>query len=182
DADSLAKRAEIEAREILHNCASAKDQTELRKETWRIRHLLERQKSTGKKGEEINIKFGEGGLQDIYFAIRYLQLRDNIPDDAEDRSSLYSLKKLRENDSLSEERFTALTEGYGYLSRLDHALRLTLGRSTRLSLGNKQALKLLAKRMGLSSADKLLQNLTYHRLNIRSTFEAILKANDEESL
>lgn len=175
DPDSLAKKVEIDARKALHKAASLTDKSKLKEETWRIRMLLEKQKTTGKKGEEINIKFGEGGLQDIYFAIRYLQLRDNVPDDAEDRSSLFSLQRLRENGSLSDENYSALSEGYEFLSRLDHALRLTLGRATRLSLGNKPALKLLTDRLKYESPAILLEKLTFHRLNIRSAFETILE-------
>ncbi|MEZ5344656.1 MAG: hypothetical protein R2681_03775 [Pyrinomonadaceae bacterium] len=173
--DSLAKKTEIEARKTLHKAALLADKEKLKEETRRIRMLLEKQKTTGKKGEEINIKFGEGGLQDIYFAIRYLQLRDNVPDDAENRSSLFSLEKLHENGSLSDEDFTALREGYDFLSNLDHALRLTLGRSTRLLLGNKQALNLLAYRLNHTSGAVLLEKLTFHRLNVRASFDAVLE-------
>jgi len=125
--------------------------------------------------KEIDIKFGAGGMLDIYFAMRFLQLKDNIPDDEENRSTVFMLGKLYANDSLSLEEHTNFYEGYEFLTELDHNLRLSIGRSTRLPLANRNALKTIAGRMKLSSIDDLLEKLTFHRLNVRASYENILK-------
>ncbi|NJM52290.1 MAG: hypothetical protein HC846_02175 [Blastocatellia bacterium] len=91
-----------------------------------------------------------------------------MPDDSENRSTLFMLKKLAEKGSLSVENFKMLYEGYGFLSRLDHALRLTFGRSAVLP----NNLEAISKRLKI---DNLLEILTFHRLNIRSAYENILK-------
>ncbi|HSK72758.1 MAG TPA: hypothetical protein VK892_13740, partial [Pyrinomonadaceae bacterium] len=171
----LADFVESEARKIIHENALQVDAEELKNETLRVRVRLEEEKSGTRKGKEIDIKFGEGGLLDIYFAMRFLQLRDNLPDDTENRSTAFMLRKLRENDSLSAEDFQAFSEGYEFLSELDHNLRLTIGRSTRLPLANRPALQIISERMNLNSASNLLEKLTFHRINIRSSFENILK-------
>ncbi len=170
----LAVETERECRVAIHKGATKIDVENLRKETWRIRHRLAREKSKSRRGKEIDIKFGEGGLQDIYFAIRYLQLRDNIPDDDENRHTLNSLKKLTANDSLTASQFEHFANGYEFLSRLDHELRLTVGRSTLLPLGNKNALETIAKRTKVAKAAELLEKLTSHRLNVRKAFEEIV--------
>ncbi|HEX8286923.1 MAG TPA: hypothetical protein VF556_02950 [Pyrinomonadaceae bacterium] len=175
----LAKKAELQAREIIHSKAlkiqaSDSERRKLRDETVRIREKLEEQKAPALSNKEIDIKFGAGGMLDVYFAMRFLQLRDNVADDEDNRSTVFMLKALYENNSLGKEDFANFSEGYNFLSKLDHNLRLTVGRSTRLPLANQTALQTITKRMKLSSVKELLENLTIHRLNIRKSFENIL--------
>ncbi|MBA2494977.1 MAG: hypothetical protein H0V31_09825 [Acidobacteria bacterium] len=176
---NLAKETENEARKIIHENArkfqisDSKFQT-LKDETRRVREKLKEKKAKNLKGREIDIKFGAGGMLDVYFAMRFLQLRDDVPDDAENRSTLFMLNKLYEKDSLSIEDFQNFSNGYKFLSELDHNLRLTVGRSTRLPLANQTVLQTIVTRMKLGSVKHLLEKLTSHRLNIRASFENIV--------
>ncbi|MFM9905046.1 MAG: hypothetical protein ACKVQJ_10805 [Pyrinomonadaceae bacterium] len=170
----LGKDIESETRRIIHKRAASIDPDELRSETSRIRLALEKQRSLKHRGSEIDIKYGEGGMLDIYFAMRYLQLRDNIPDSGENRSTIFMLECLVSNHSLTTEIYTELLAGYLFLSDLDHNLRLTIGRTTRFPLGNEAALKIIANRKGLTSPAELLEKLNLHRLAIRTAFEKIL--------
>lgn len=86
-------------------------------------------------------------MLDVYFAMRYLQLRDNIPDDADDRSTASMLERLKRAGSLTESDYHSLLAGYHFLSDPDHNLRLTVGRTTRLSMGNQVVSSTIAKRM-----------------------------------
>ncbi len=169
----LAKFVEAQARKIIHGNAKNTDKTELKRETWRIRERLREEKT--RRRNEIDIKFGTGGMLDIYFAVRFLQLRDNLPDADTNRSTQFVLQRLFENKSLTAEDFKNFAEGYEFLSELDHNLRLTIGRSTRIPLANQNALQTISNRMNLASINELLENLTFHRLNIRQSFENILK-------
>lgn len=171
---SIGYNVENETRRMIHERASAADPFELRDETRRVRLALEQQRAGTHRGGEIDIKYGSGGILDIYFAMRYLQLRDNIPDDESDRSTPFMLEKLRAHDALPQDQYTEMLAGYEFLSTLDHNLRLTVGRTTRIPLGNENALKTIAARMHLGSTAELLEQLTVHRLNIRSAFDAIL--------
>ncbi len=171
----LGEDVESEARKIIHEQAQNADKDELKNETWRVRNKLEEQKSASKRGREIDIKFGAGGMLDVYFAMRFLQLRDNFPDDAENRSSDFMLGRLYENKSLNDEDFESFSKGYLFLSELDHNLRLTVGRSTRLPIANQNALQIISERMKIASINEFLEKLTFHRLNIRASFENILK-------
>lgn len=169
------------ARKIIHENALESQKSDehfenLKAETLRIREGLERRKSASRKGKEIDIKFGEGGMLDVYFAVRFLQLRDDVKDAGENRSTVFTLEKLFQNNSINEENFKNFSDGYKFLYELDHNLRLTIGRSTRLPLANRNALETIVKRMTLSSIENLLETLTFHRLNIRSSFENILKS------
>ncbi len=79
-----------------------------------------------------DIKYGPGGMLDVYFAARYLQLRDEVLDEGDDRSTRFTLERLREEGSLTEDDFATLSTGYSLLRTIDHNLRLIVGRSTRL--------------------------------------------------
>lgn len=177
---TLAAATEAGARKIIHeNAQKLTTQNSgfgtLKKETGRIRERLEAEK-TGKRGaKEIDIKFGAGGMLDVYFAVRFLQLRDYVPDDAQNRSTAFTLEKLYENESLSRENFQNFSEGYEFLSELDHHLRLTIGRSSKIPLANRKALETVARRMNLASVSDLFEQLTVRRLNIRAAFENIFK-------
>jgi len=57
---------------------------ELRSETRHIRERLEKEKTRGRRADAVDIKFGAGGMLDVYFAVRYLQLRDDISDEGDD--------------------------------------------------------------------------------------------------
>lgn len=176
----LGDYVEREARKLIHQNAQSEeikrdDFKFLRAETLRIRERLREEKTLIKRANEIDIKFGEGGMLDVYFAVRFLQLRDNVPDDAENRSTIAMLEKLLRAASLDEEEFESLKNGYAFLSELDHNLRLTVGRTTRLPLANQTALQIISRRMNLKSFSDLLEKLTFHRLNIRAAYDHILQ-------
>jgi len=171
----LAKSTEDSIRKSIDERAADVDKAEFKNETRRVRMRLEEEKTSRRQSKDIDIKFGPGGLLDVYFVMRYLQLRDAIPHDPENRSTKFTLEKLFMANSLSVENFTNLREGYEFLSLLDHNLRLTLGRTTRLPSANRTALKIISGRMNLGSLGKLHEQLTVHRLNIRSAFESILE-------
>jgi len=170
----FAREVEHAVREIIHTRAAGIDPAELANETRRVRTLLEKEKVRVRRSKDIDIKYGPGGVLDIYFAMRYVQLRDNIPDRPGDRSTDFMLDVLRENGSLSATHHQIFIDGYRFLSTLDHYLRLTVGRTTRLPTANQKALNLVSQRMGLGSAAELVEQLTLHRLNIRNSFDDIV--------
>ena len=170
----LARETEQRLRTIIHRRGREIDPAELAAETGQIRHRLEAEKADRRSSRDIDIKYGEGGMLDIYFALRFLQLRDNVPDEGRDRSTGHTLHQLVEHGSLSEELFRPLMAGYDFLSRLDHELRLTVGRTTRLPYANKKALEVIARRLGLRSPAELYEHLTAHRIAVRGAFDRIL--------
>ncbi|CAN5368001.1 hypothetical protein BH20ACI2_BH20ACI2_22090 [soil metagenome] len=171
---ALGLAVEDQTRSIIHQRAEAIPREKLQLESTKVRDALEKQRSRTRGGSDIDIKYGAGGMLDIYFAARYLQLRDNVPDDTDDRSTMFILNRLQSIGSLTNEDYSALATGYEFLSALDHNLRLTIGRTTRVRAGNRVAMSPIARRMGLKSVDDLFQNLALHRLSIRSAYEHIL--------
>jgi len=170
----LAETIEKETRTIIHERAAQTERADLATETARVRHSLEQQRARTRRSKEIDIKYGSGGMLDVYFAMRFLQLRDNVPDDNYDRSTRFMLKRLADAGSLKNDVLNDLLAGYEFLSALDHNLRLTVGRTNRIPLANETALKTIATRMDLNSPSELLEQLTLHHLNIRESFDNIV--------
>jgi glutamine synthetase adenylyltransferase len=170
----LAERVERDIREIIFSRANSIEPAELADETKRMRLLLEKERGGRVRSKDVDIKYGSGGMLDVYFAMRYLQLRDGVPDSADDRSTDRTLGVLHDRGSITHDDHDAMLAGYRFLSALDHHLRLTVGRTTRLPAANVQALDRVASRMRLDSSAEMLERLTIHRLDLRNAFDHIL--------
>ncbi|MBA3241200.1 MAG: hypothetical protein H0T60_08225, partial [Acidobacteria bacterium] len=115
-----------------------------------------------------------GGMLDVYFAARYLQLRDQLPDEDSDRSTRATLERLRAAGSLGVEDFDALCEGYSLLRRLDHQLRLLVGRSTRLPAAPDHPLiRDLSLRLGYSAPAEMTLELAARMSAVRAAYERV---------
>ncbi|HEX6046339.1 MAG TPA: hypothetical protein VFZ22_17730 [Pyrinomonadaceae bacterium] len=168
----LGRMIETHARHRIHANALRFDPRELKAETRHVRDRLEREK--GRRGRQagIDIKYGPGGMLDVYFAVRYLQLRDELPDEGEDRSTVFTLDRLREEGSLSEDDFLTLSTGYTLLRTTDHNLRLIVGRSTRLPDPDHVIARDVAGRMDLESV-VLQETLIEQMKAIREAYDRI---------
>jgi glutamine synthetase adenylyltransferase len=114
-------------------------------------------------------------MLDVYFAVRYLQLRDNVPDDEADRTTLGMLKRLRDAGSIEEENFCALRDGYRLLRAVDHETRLVVGRSATLPATSHAAFADIAKRLGYETEQTLSAELQSHMRDIRAAYERIMR-------
>lgn len=176
---TLAAQVESEARNIIHRAARQTDTELLRTETRRVRERLEQERAGRKRRSGPEIKFGKGGMLDVYFATRFLQLRDDVRDESDNRSTPATLERLRAAGSLSEPDYTALHDGYAVLRTLDHYLRLIVGRSTRLPSADHAALRDIAASMNYVSAAALITDLNAHLTSIRAAYDRITKGKDE---
>jgi glutamate-ammonia-ligase adenylyltransferase len=170
----LGTRVETEARAIIHQAARDADRETLRLETRRVRERLEYEK-THRRAKTTDIKYGAGGMLDVYFATRFLQLRDNVPDNVEDRSTRAVLERLHKSGSLGEDDYKAMKAGYALLRALDHHLRLIVGRSTRLPSADHPTLRDIASKLDYDSANDLTDSLSKHMRNIRAAYDRITK-------
>jgi [glutamine synthetase] adenylyltransferase / [glutamine synthetase]-adenylyl-L-tyrosine phosphorylase len=167
------REIENSARLEIHRAALLSDPDELRIETRRVRDRLEREKARPGRRSGIDIKYGAGGMLDVYFAVRYLQLRDNIPDESEDRSTNATLDRLKSAGSLDSEDYDALRQGYALLRVIDHQLRVVIGRSARLPPPDHPAMRDIAKKLGYGTSAALIQALDERMAAIRASFERI---------
>src|SRR6185369_8503433 len=146
------------ARTRIHQLARAVDVGLLAAETRRVRERLQKAKAS-RRQSGINIKHGIGGMLDVYFAVRYLQLRDNVPDDGDDRTTRRMLERLREVGSISEDDFQRMSAGYRLLRLIDHQLRLILGRSATVPPFEATTFTEIAGRLGYANANHLRDDL-----------------------
>ncbi|HEU4870183.1 MAG TPA: hypothetical protein VFT08_04970, partial [Pyrinomonadaceae bacterium] len=170
----MGKMIETHARHRIHANALKLDPKELKAVTRHVRERLEKEK--GGRGRKLgtDIKYGKGGMLDVYFAVRYLQLRDEVPDEGDDRSTAFTLDRLREEGSLSEDDFLVLSGGYNLLRSIDHNLRLIMHRSTRLPDPNHVVAKDVATRVGFESVSEMQSTLGEQMRAIRETYNRIL--------
>jgi glutamate-ammonia-ligase adenylyltransferase len=172
----FARTVEERARQILHEAARRAGAETLLSETRRMRERLEHEKTRARAAAArgaTDIKYGAGGMLDVYFATRYLQLRDSVPDEQDDRSTRATLERLYTAGALDQEDYAAMQDGYAFLRKLDHYLRLIVGRSTRLPAMDHPALRDIARSMNLASADELATSLANHMTRIRAAYERI---------
>jgi glutamate-ammonia-ligase adenylyltransferase len=169
----LGRVVEDRARRAVHEAARVCDAGDLRRETRRVRERLEHERGARMR-REVDIKFGAGGMLDVYFAARYLQLRDDVRDDGADRSTIATLARLRQAGSLDADAHRALSEGYGSLRALDHSLRLMVGRSSRLPAApDHPLLRDLAGALKFDSAAALLERLRACMDDVRAAYERV---------
>jgi glutamine synthetase adenylyltransferase len=178
---------ETHARHAIHERAREIDSGELRAETRRVRERLEREKGrivkqTGSRGRrngnhggrhDIDIKYSAGGMLDVYFATRYLQLRDDVPDEGEDRSTLATLARLENNGSLEVRDYEALSHGYELLRAVDHHLRLIVGKVAALPAMDYPAFREISMRMGFATPTSFDQTLRERMRAIREAYDRI---------
>lgn len=172
----LAAQVLINAHAAMRERAAQLGAEHLRTETRRVRHRLEAEREREGRGK-LDIKYGTGGMLDVYFAARFLQLRDDVmEDEGSDRSTTATLARLRNTGSLTRQDHDALRDGYALLRRLDHFLRLILGRGTRLPPAGSPALADLARCLNYDSIDTLLDDLRQRMNDIRAAFERVTSA------
>ena len=173
------EQTESAARMCVHELARQIDSASLAAEIRRVRERLEKER-TARRNAGINIKHGSGGMLDVYFAVRCLQLRDNVPDDNKDRTTLKMLEQLRKTGSIGEHTFASLYEGYRLLRSVDHEMRLIVGRSATLPTLGHQALSDIARRLQYSTSDELVADLKIRMANIRAAYDTITQNSFDE--
>lgn len=169
----LGKMIETHARHAIHERAGKYDPEELQRETRHVRDRLEKERGQRGRRGGVDVKFAAGGMLDVYFAARYLQLRYDVPDEGEDRSTTTTLERLRANGALDEQDFEQLSSGYLLLRSVDHYHRLILGRKARLPATDHPALQDIAKQLGFTSATALHETLEIRMGEIREAYDRI---------
>jgi glutamate-ammonia-ligase adenylyltransferase len=169
----LGRMIETHARHAVHEKTKEIPAEELTQETRRMRERLELEKGRRGRRKAIDIKYGRGGMLDVYFAVRYLQLRDDMADEGEDRSTRATLERLAANGSLETSDYEALARGYELLRAADHYQRLILGKVATLPSTDHPAFGEIATKIGFESAAEFSATLSERMQAIREAFDRI---------
>jgi glutamine synthetase adenylyltransferase len=134
-----------------------------------MRLQLERER--GRKGQ--NIKWGPGGMMDVYFATRYVQLRDEV-DFPPELGTAGLVRHLERVGSLDGEAAAAFAEGYGLLRGLDHHVRLIGDRHAPSLPESPDFADEAAAATGFAGPAEFRSALAEAMERVRETFERIL--------
>ena len=167
------ERARIAICEASFDAASRNES--LREELCEMRARQVKEKG---RGARPNIKWGRGGMSDVYFVTRYLQLRDRISFPPE-RGTVALITHLGELRALDIESAGTLFEGYTFLRRLDHWMRLLLERPSSTLPASSVALRDITRALGLSSVEEFERVLARHTDEIREVYDRVFGKEDD---
>jgi [glutamine synthetase] adenylyltransferase / [glutamine synthetase]-adenylyl-L-tyrosine phosphorylase len=158
-------RVEQRSLDLIFERAGSKNDR-LVEEVREIRARLVAEKERSRMGD---FKFGTGGMLDVHFASRYLQLRHGVSDSPE-RNTLSLIDKLAAMALLEPDQATMLKQGHSFLRLLDHQVRLQLERpQTTLPLNPAQRLD-LARGLGFDSEAAFQDKYRKHLEEIHSVY------------
>ncbi len=119
-----------------------------------------------KDGVNYDFKVGRGGLMDIQFVVKYLQLQHGI----EGRGTRFGISGLVEAGHLDPDEGRVLSRGAGFLFHLE-ALQRLLAESPATRLPRDPArCAVTARLMGLDSGDSLLERYRFETTAIRQIY------------
>lgn len=161
--------AEVRARICETIFAAAAENVALKEELAAMRGRLEREKA---KLNQRDLKWGAGGMTDVYFITRYIQLRDRIAFPSE-RGTTALIKHLGERGALADDDAQKLFDGYSFLRRIDHWMRLLLDRPTSVLPASQIALADITQALMLPSIAEFDLQYAHHTREIRQLFNRI---------
>ena len=134
-----------------------------------MRTRLEKEKASGSRRD---IKWGRGGMTEVYFITRYIQLRDRIYFPTE-RGTTALIKHLGELGAIDESSTRILFAGYWFLRSLDHWMRLLMDRARPVMPASAVAMGDIARALGLGSVEELEQAVAQHTSAIRGVYDRV---------
>ncbi len=146
---------------------AARRNPSLKQEMARIRARLEREKA--RRGPH-DIKWGAGGMTDVYFITRYIQLRDSIYYPAGSGTTAL-IAHLGERGALSRRAAETLLDGYSFLRRLDHWMRLLLDRPGPVLPASHNAVADITRALGIESTAEFERLYKHHTSAIRAVYD-----------
>jgi len=134
-----------------------------------------------------NLKKGKGGMVDIEFLTQMLQLSHGcrLPG-IRQRGTLEALRTLHHHKVIRKAEYLLLSEGYLFLRRLDHRLRLLRDQSIDILEREGEQLYAVAQALGYkgnkrkSPGDLLLRDYELRRERIRACYGRFFKIGDTE--
>ena len=156
-----------------------------------LRMRMERELAGEDEGR-FNLKKGRGGLVDIEFLTQMLQLAHSYRyAELRRRETLHALKALHEKRVLKRDEYKVLSDGYLFLRKLDHRLRLERDQSIDAFERDPGRLDGIAHAMGYGgqqrargkrpakAGQKLLRDYETRREKIRSCYERYFLSNQK---
>jgi len=127
-----------------------------------------------------NLKNGPGGIRDIEFLVQAVQNLYGAQYPEFRRGNLFEiLRRIRQSGLMSERDYTLLTEGYGFLRRLEHRIQMDDMQRYHLPQPGED-LETLAVGLGFEKGEDLEQRLSGTMAAIHSIFQIVFRTNEPE--
>jgi glutamate-ammonia-ligase adenylyltransferase len=133
-----------------------------------------------------NLKKGKGGMADIEFITQMLQLSHGQRHPGiRLRGTLEALNALNKEKIIKHSDYQLLSEGFRFLRRLDHRLRLERDQSIDILDGEATELNRVAQALGYkasgrsTAADQLLRDYELRRERIRACYKRFFKTESK---
>ncbi|MFA6242969.1 MAG: bifunctional [glutamate--ammonia ligase]-adenylyl-L-tyrosine phosphorylase/[glutamate--ammonia-ligase] adenylyltransferase [Candidatus Hydrogenedentales bacterium] len=124
----------------------------------------------------LNLKKGEGGLAELEFAVRLLQIRNSEQHPELKRGDvLGAIDGLGEIGALSRGDAEMLRDTYVLFRRIENRLRVNLGRPTSTLPDDKEAQADLARRLGFEG--DIVEMVNAHKARVHAVYERTLGAD-----
>jgi [glutamine synthetase] adenylyltransferase / [glutamine synthetase]-adenylyl-L-tyrosine phosphorylase len=181
---SLGKEAEAVARSFAYGRGLGDDGVA------EIDHLRARMENelAEESADKFNLKKGMGGLVDIEFLTQMLQLaHGNRRRELRKQATLEALQALYDRKIVGAEEYRLLSEGYRFLRRLDHRLRLERQQSIDIVERDPAKIQSIALALGYKgeknagAGKRLLQDYEKFRARIRRCYERRFKRTSKNS-
>ena len=141
-----------------------------------MRHRMEEVRV--KRGAELHLKLGSGGMVEVEFTVQYLQLlygKDRVA--LREPNTLKALDALRSEGLLSAEEYQTLRESYRFLRMAENRLRIVADLSVNTVPRAPAKLQKLARRLGYAldgdvpPGERFLQDLSAHTSRVLAIYE-----------
>lgn len=148
-----------------------------------MRHRME--EGRVKRGTDLHLKLGAGGIVEVEFTVQYLQLRHGKERAAlREPNTLRALDVLHREGILSDEAHHALRDSYRFLRMVENRLRIVADLSVNTVPRAPAKLEKLARRLGYAregerpAGDRFLQDFAAHTSRVHAVYEKVLRRTE----
>ncbi|MFQ5961430.1 MAG: glutamate-ammonia-ligase adenylyltransferase, partial [Candidatus Methylomirabilales bacterium] len=141
-----------------------------------MRHRMEEERV--KRGADLHLKLGSGGIVEVEFTVQYLQLRHGKERAAlHEPNTLSALDALHREGILSDEAHHALRDSYRFLRMVENRLRILADLSVNTVPKAPAKLEKLARRLGYAregdspARDRFLHDFAAHTSRVHAVYE-----------
>lgn len=125
-------------------------------------------------GRTNNVKLGRGGIREVEFLAQVFQLiRGGRDASLRDRSTRNTLDILAEKNLLTREEVDQLKQAYTFLRNLEHRLQYLDDGQTHTLPSNPDDRLTVAKMMGFTDVESMLEELDAYRAIVATQFDAM---------
>lgn len=143
-----------------------------------MKGLINRQ--VQRKGMELDVKLGEGGIREVEFVVQLFQLiRGGREPALRERQVCKMLPMLETLKYLPEGSGSGLLQAYTFLRNTEHAIQGYQDRQTQSLPMDEEGRQRLAWVMGFADWGGFLQTLSAHRALVNREFQAVIADPDQ---